>query len=65
MGAINMKKFTVTMAREETRVWQFTVSAKNADDAEEKVQKLWDDEKYGGDGRVVHAEEFVNQVEAV
>ena len=60
-------KFEVTMARAETRVWQFTVSAKNADHAEEKVQKLWDDGNiiFGGGGRVVHTEEFINQVDEI
>ena len=66
MGQINMKTFTVTMAQIETRVWQLNVSAENSGAAEDEFYKLWDDGQLADtEGRSVHVEEFINQVDEV
>ena len=59
-----MKKFLVSLARIEHRVYQIEVEANDRDEASDMAQKLWeeDDEAFTDFG-CVHAEEFINDVE--
>jgi hypothetical protein len=59
-----MKKFVVSLARIEHRVYQIEVEANSKDEAEELALETWyeDDEAFTDLG-CVHAEEFINDVE--
>jgi hypothetical protein len=59
-----MKKFLVSLARIEHRVYQIEVEANDKDEAEELALETWaeDDEAFTDLG-CVHAEEFINDVE--
>ena len=59
-----MKKFLVSLARIEHRVYQIEVEASNREEAEELALETWyeDDEAFMDCG-CVHAEEFINDVE--
>jgi hypothetical protein len=59
-----MKKFVVSLARIEHRVYQIEVEANSKDEAEELALETWeeDDEAFMNCG-CVHAEEFINDVE--
>jgi hypothetical protein len=59
-----MKKFVVSLARIEHRVYQIEVEANDSDEASDMAQELWeeDDEAFTDFG-CVHAEEFINDVE--
>lgn len=62
-----MKKFTVHYVRIEHQVFLIDVDAKNAEEAETKAEELFlngDIDDYD-DFEVVHAEEFVNQVDEI
>ena len=59
-----MKKYKVAMARIEHQIFRFEVVAANEKEAEEIVEQRWDDGDYDSDAyEVVHAEEFINQVD--
>ena len=54
-----MKKFTVQYVRIEHQVYFMEIEAENEDDAEEKAEDQFDG---SGDYKVVHAEEFIQDV---
>lgn len=54
-----MKKFTVQYVRIEHQVYFMEIEAENEDDAEEKAHDQFDG---SGDYKVVHAEEFIQDV---
>jgi len=59
-----MKKFVVSLARIEHRVYQIEVKANDSDEASDMAQELWEeDDGAFKDIGCVHAEEFVNDVE--
>ena len=59
-----MEKYQVTLARNETRIWTYTVTAENEDAAEKAFREQWGyGELANEEGRVVHAEEFIHDIE--
>lgn len=54
-----MKKFTVQYVRIEHQVYFMEIEAENEDDAEEKAHDQFDG---SGDYKVVHSEEFIQDV---
>jgi len=59
-----MKKFVVSLARIEHRVYQIEVEANDKDEAEELALETWyEDDEACMDCGCVHAEEFINDVE--
>ena len=54
-----MKKFTVQYVRIKHQVYFMEIEAENEDDAEEKAEDQFDG---SGDYKVVHAEEFIQDV---
>jgi len=59
-----VKKFLVSLARIEHRVYQIEVEASNREEAEELALETWDeDDGAFTDLGCVHAEEFINDVE--
>ena len=54
-----MKKFTVEYVRIEHQVYFMEIEAENEEDAEEKAEDQFDG---SGDYKVVHAEEFIQDV---
>jgi hypothetical protein len=59
-----MKRYTVSLARIEHRIYQIEVEANNKDEAEELALETWeeDDEAFMNCG-CVHAEEFIERIE--
>lgn len=57
-----MKKFTVQYVRIEHQVYFMEIEAENEDDAEEKAHDQFDG---SGDYKVVHAEEFIQDIKEV
>lgn len=58
-----MKKFLVSLARIEHRIYQIEVEAADAIEAEQLADEMWteDDEAFTDFG-CVHAEEYIEQV---
>ena len=56
-----MKKFEVTMARAETRVWVYEIEAEDEDEAKEMAEELFEDAEWS-EGKAVYAEEFENGI---
>jgi len=61
---VNVRKFAVTMARAETRVWVYEIEAEDEDEAKEMAEELFEDAEWS-EGKAVHAEEFENRVEEI
>jgi len=59
-----MKRYTVSLARIEHRIYQLEVEASTPEEAEELALETWDedDEAFMNCG-CVHAEEFIQNVE--
>jgi hypothetical protein len=58
-----MKRYTVSLARIEHRIYQIEVEANSKDEAEELALETWDDDDEAfTDCGVVHAEDFIEDV---
>ena len=63
-----MKVYKVEWVRVEHQVWEFEVTARNEDEARDKAREFSLSAAFNdmaNDYKVVHAEEFVNDVEEV
>lgn len=58
-----MKTYSVAMARIEHHVYRYEVEANNEKEAREKAREQWDDGDYPDQYEVVHAEEFIVDME--
>jgi len=61
---VSMRKFEVTMARAETRVWVYEIEAEDEDEAKDRAEELFEDAVWS-EGKAVHAEEFENGIEEI
>jgi hypothetical protein len=59
---VKMRKFAVTMARAETRVWVYEIEAEDEDEAKNRAEQYFEEEDWDT-GKAVHAEEFENGIE--
>jgi len=61
---VEVRRYAVTMARTETRVWVYEIEAEDEEQAKEMAEEFFEDAEWS-EGKAVHAEEFENGIEEI
>lgn len=61
---VEVRRYAVTMARAETRVWVYEIEAEDEEEAKDKAEQYFEEEDWDT-GKAVHAEEFENGIEII